>query len=102
MSNTEIGMILLIMLILVRDVVVPLIKGDPVRELAKSISEMAKKWDMNQVKIDDLHKWHSPNDEGVQDWKQNPVCRANQNSIGRLFSVVNDGITDIKGMLSKK
>ena len=101
MQSAEIGLSLLIILILVKDVVIPLIKGDPMKEVVTLLRKITEDWRSNQTKIDDLHDWHKPDHTGQQTWKNNQVCRETSASIGRLFSIVNDGFGDIKAALER-
>jgi len=106
---TEIGLALLIILLLVRDIIIPLFKGDVNKSIsahfdrASALSEatnkqlgiVAETLAENKQKISDLHEWHKPDFNGRQTWRDDSMIKATAENIGRLFSKMNDGFADI-------
>jgi hypothetical protein len=95
-ESTDVGIALLIILILIRDVVLPLIKGDPWKMVLEELRKINATLESYQSKITDLHDWHKPDSSGRQSWKDDSIDRAIQADVGRLFSRINDWCSDIK------
>ena len=110
-NSTEIGLALLIILLLVRDVVIPLFKGtkdDPLKgvnatldRVAVNLASISDVITGNKAKISDVHEWLKPDHTGQQTWKSHPYCKENRTSIGRLFSIINDRFADLTSLLKK-
>jgi len=97
----DITISLMIIYLLIREVVIPLLRPDPIRLLAQKIDGILTIWTENQHKINDIHRWMSPNDMGQQTWRDTSIMHQCRDSIGKLFSVINDGFTDIKDLIKK-
>jgi hypothetical protein len=100
LPSTEISILSLVILILVRDIILPLIKGDPLVKILQALEKINATWDANQSRIDDLHEWHKPDPTGRQTWKDDSIVKAIQTDVGRLFSQINDGVQDIKAEIT--
>jgi len=77
---TDLGVALLVILLLIRDVIVPLIKkktdhkaDDPMQQAVVSMAATSKTLavvlDKMSQEVGDLHDWHAPNGDGIQPWK---------------------------------
>jgi len=110
-NSTEIGLALLIILLLVRDIVIPLFKGskdDPLKSVNATLDRVAVNLASisdvitgNKAKISDVHEWLKPDHTGQQTWKTHPACYENRTSIGRLFSVINDRFAELAALIKR-
>jgi len=111
-NTTEIGMALLIILLLVKDVIIPTFRGgkdDPLKKtnetldrVAANLSTISDTLGANKAKIHDMHEWLKPDHTGQQSWKSHPACSENRQSIGRLFSYINDRFAELREAISGK
>lgn len=99
--GTEIAILSLVLLILVRDVVLPLLKGNPLLKILDELRKINASWEANQSKINDLHKWHEPDASGRQPWKDESLSRGISENVGKLFSFINDRIAEVKHSISE-
>lgn len=90
------GIIAVTIYILVKDVVVPLVQRSTGGRSGFKSHDRDALFSMNK-KVTDLHGWHSPGDDGRQNWKNNPDVEKAIIEMGQNMKVMVSELRRING-----